>query len=251
MRIIISPAKKMNVDDDGFLPLTTPSFLAETERLREALQKLAPQELQKLWQCNDKIARENIQRLQEMDLQNNLTPAILAYDGIQYKYMAPAVMEKSSLAYLQEHLRILSGFYGILRPQDGVVPYRLEMQAKLAVDGKKNLYEFWQNKLADYLFSETSFILNLASKEYSKVIEPYLTGNISFISCIFGELKDGKVREKGTLCKMARGEMVRWLAENDIANGEEIKNFQGLDYAFAENYSTESNFVFIKGGCTC
>lgn len=250
MRIIISPAKKMIVDDD-FLPLTTPPFLAEAEYLRKTLQKLTPQQLQKLWQCNDKIAEENIQRLQTLDLRKNLTAAIMAYDGIQYKYMAPAVMEEESLAYLQEHLRILSGFYGILRPLDAVVPYRLEMQAKLAVDGKKNLYEFWQRKLADYLFAETDFILNLASKEYSKVIEPYLGENITFISCIFGELKDGKVMEKGTLCKMARGEMVQWLAKNKVTEAEKIKNFDRLDYTFAEKYSTASNFVFIKGGCRC
>ena len=251
MRIIISPAKKMNIDDDGFLEITVPPFLAEADCLRSELKKLSPAELKKLWQCNEKIAQENIQRLENMDLQSNLTPSVLAYEGIQYKYMSPAVMEGESLAYLQEHLRILSGFYGILRPTDGVVPYRLEMQAKLAVGDKKNLYEFWQRKLADYLFNETSFILNLASKEYSKVIEPYLSKEVQFLTVSFAELLDGKVIEKGTLCKMARGEMVRWLAENNITAAAEIKNFDRLDYGFNETYSTENNYVFLKGGSKC
>ena len=143
MRVIISPAKKMAVDTDSFAVEGLPAFLEQTERLKAALQGMSPAELQALWKCNDAIAKLNAQRLSTMELRRRLTPAILSYEGIQYRYMAPGVMESAQLDYLQEHLRILSGFYGLLRPFDGVTPYRLEMQAKLPVDGHRDLYGFW------------------------------------------------------------------------------------------------------------
>ena len=134
MRIIVAPAKKMVVDTDSFAVDNPPQFLEQTERLKEALQGMSPKELQDLWKCNDSIAKLNIERLKRMDLHHKLTPAVLAYEGIQYRYMAPGVMEAAHLDYLREHLRILSGFYGLLRPFDGVTPYRLEMQARLALE---------------------------------------------------------------------------------------------------------------------
>ena len=109
-----------------------------------------------------------------MDLQSSLTPALLAYDGIQYTYMAPAVFEDGQFDYVQEHLRILSGFYGVVKPMDGVVPYRLEMQAKAVVDEYKNLYDFWGDDLYREVMDESRILVNLASKEYSKCIEKYL-----------------------------------------------------------------------------
>ena len=139
MRIIIAPAKKMNTDLDSFPPEALPQFLDRTERLMSALRAMSFQELQALWKCNDSIAKLNVERLRDMDLRRCLTPAVLAYEGIQYRYMAPSVFETGQLAYIREHLRILSGFYGLLRPFDGVTPYRLEMQARLSVDGHKDL----------------------------------------------------------------------------------------------------------------
>ena len=129
MRILISPAKKMREDLDGFAPESLPRFLAEAERLKQLLQSMPPKELKSLWKCNDAIAALNIERLADMDLRSRLTPAILSYEGIQYRYMAPGVFTAGQLEYIREHLRILSGFYGLLRPFDGVRPYRLEMQA--------------------------------------------------------------------------------------------------------------------------
>lgn len=248
MRIIIAPAKKMNVDVDSFTPDSLPQFLAETERLKAALQGMSPKELQTLWKCNDAITKLNVERLRTMDLRRHLTPAILAYEGIQYRYMAPGVFETGHLAYIQKHLRILSGFYGLLRPFDGVTPYRLEMQAKLSVDGHKDLYAFWGGKLAELLASESDFVLNLASKEYSKAVEPHLPASVRFLTCTFGEQKDGKIVEKGTVCKMARGQMVRWLAENNITDPGDIRAFADLGYRFSPAHSTENNTVFIKGG---
>ena len=248
MRIIIAPAKKMNTDLDSLPPEALPQFLKQTERLMSALQAMSPKELQTLWKCNDAIAGLNVERLRDMDLRHRLTPAVLVYEGIQYRYMAPSVFEIDQFTYIQKHLRILSGFYGLLRPFDGVTPYRLEMQARLSVDGHKDLYDFWGTKLADQLASETDFVLNLASKEYSRAVEPHLPPAVRFLTCTFGELKGDRVVEKGTMCKMARGQMVRWLAENNATARSDIKDFADLDYRYSSARSTENCYVFISSG---
>ena len=246
MRIIIAPAKKMGVDTDSFAVNGLPVFLEQTERLKAALQRMSPSELQALWKCNDAIAKLNTERLSAMDLRRRLTPAIVSYEGIQYQYMAPGVMETAQLDYLREHLLILSGFYGLLRPFDGVTPYRLEMQAKLSVGDCRDLYEFWGDTLARQLASETDFVLNLASKEYSRAVEPHLPKSVRFLTCTFGEHKDGKVIEKGTMCKMARDQMVRWLAENNVTSWADIRAFDQLGYRFQPELSSENHDVFLK-----
>ena len=154
MRIIISPAKKMNVDSDSLPCADLPQFLPQTEILFEKLKAMSPADLKKLWKCNDSILQQNVDRLDWVNLRRGLTPAILAYEGIQYQYMAPNVFTQTEYDYIQRHLRILSGFYGILRPFDGVVPYRLEMQAKLAAENAKDLYGFWGESLAKQLLAK-------------------------------------------------------------------------------------------------
>ncbi|WP_308524821.1 peroxide stress protein YaaA [uncultured Tissierella sp.] len=246
MRIIISPAKKMRIDSDDLGHRHIPEFIKDAEILLTYLQGLNYKEVKSIWKCNDKIAMLNYERIRNMDLHRNLTPAILSYEGIQYQYMAPGVFEEGELEYIDEHLRILSGFYGILRPFDGVVPYRLEMQAKLIDWHFNSLYQFWNDKLAKKLFSQSKCIVNLASKEYSKCIFNYLDEGMKFITCVFGELINGKVVEKGTFAKMARGEMVRFMAEKRIKNVEEIKDFDRLGYIFKHELSNENTYVFIK-----
>ena len=248
MRIIISPAKKMNVDTDSFPYRDLPEFLTSTEELCRKMQSMSYEELKKLWKCNDQIAQLNVRRLGDMDLRKGLTPAVLAYEGIQYQYMAPGVFTDGAYAYIQEHLRILSGFYGVLKPFDGVTPYRLEMQAKLKIGQCKDLYAYWGDRLAKALFAETDCILNLASKEYSICISKYLPAPVRFITCVFGEEKNGKVIEKGTMCKMARGEMVRFMAQNQIQTPEQIRSFDRLNYRFDGVRSDESTYVFLRKG---
>lgn len=246
MKIIISPAKKMNIDRDSLPAEGLPAFLEDTEKIKNWIQTLSYEEAKKLWGCNAKLADLNFARFQEMDLYKNLTPAVLAYEGIQYQYMAPVVFTDAAFAYMKEHLRILSGFYGVLGPMEGVVPYRLEMQAKAGIDGKKDLYEFWGNKIYENVMDEDRIVINLASKEYSKCVENYLTPEDIFITCVFGEWKDGKIIQKGTLAKMARGEMVRYLAENNVIGLEQIKEFKGLGYQYQEENSSEREYVFVK-----
>lgn len=245
MRIIISPAKKMKIDTDLMTSAQMPRFINESGQLLSVLQKLSYDELKALWKCNDAIAEQNMERIQKMNLKANLTPAIYAYEGIQYQYMAAGVFQQEELSYLEQHLRILSGFYGMLRPFDGVTPYRLEMQGKLQGPGFNTLYQFWGSKLADQLQSESNCILNLASKEYSKNIIPFLSEETRFINCVFGQMVDGKLVEKATRAKMARGEMVRYMAERKITDVEEIRSFDRLDFVFSEEKSDESNYVFI------
>lgn len=246
MRVIISPAKKMKTDTDTMDVRGLPAFLSQTEEICRKLQGMSYDDLKALWKCNDKIAQLNTERLDRMDLRKNLTPAILSYEGIQYQYMAPGVFSDREFAYVQEHLRILSGFYGVLKPFDGVVPYRLEMQAKLSVDGTKDLYTYWGDSLAKHLSEETDCIINLASKEYSQSVSGYLPESVRFITCVFGEWNGGKIVEKGTICKMARGEMVRFMAENRVEKPEELRAFALLGYRFEERYSDENTYVFLR-----
>ena len=246
MKIIISPAKKMRVDNDTFVPLSKPAFLDKTEKIKEALTKMELPALQKLWECNDEIAELNFNRLRNMNLERNLTPAVFAYDGLQYQHIAPNVLDEVALDYLQKNLKILSGFYGMLRAFDGVVPYRLEMQARLACDGYKNLYAFWNSLLYDELTKDDGEVLNLASKEYSKAVEPFVKNGVRFVTCVFGTYVKGKLKVKATEAKMARGEMVRLCAENNVQSVDEVKVYNVRGYVFNEELSGENEFVFVK-----
>ena len=246
MRIILSPAKKMRYDENGPEVRDFPVFLSDAEKIMSVLKKKSFSELKALWACNEKITEQNIERLSSMNLREKLTPALLSYDGIAYQYMAPTVFETEMLSYVQEHLRILSGFYGIVRPMDGVTPYRLEMQAKLEIDGAKNLYDYWGDRLYKEVRDSSGIIINLASKEYSKCIEKYLQPGDRYISCNFYEEQEGKLVQKGVYCKMARGEMVRFMAENRVEEPEGIKHFSVMGYRFSEELSSEKEYIFVR-----
>ena len=247
MKILISPAKKMRTDTDTLSPQALPAFLPETERLLSALRSLSRQELKQLWRCSDAITDLNVERLARMELGKGLTPALLSYQGIQYQYMAPGVFETGQFTYLQEHLRILSGFYGMLRPFDGVTPYRLEMQARLSVNGCPDLYAFWGDRLARALAGEAGLVVDLASQEYSRAVLPHLPRGVPLVACIFGRLRpDGRVVEQGAPCKMARGQMVRWMAEQAVTRVEELREFRDLGYRFSPERSDPGRYVFLK-----
>ena len=249
MKIILSPAKKMNVNTDLMEPSGFPVFMEKAEVLLKWMKSKNLAELQKLWKCSDRIAQQNFERLQRMDLKKDLTPAILSYEGIAYQYMAPAVFEYGHIDYVQEHLRIISAFYGVLKPIDGVTPYRLEMQAKAAVDGCKDLYEFWGRSIYDKVCDDSGVIINLASREYSKCIEKYLKPEDRYITCTFAERteKSGdRLVTKGTYAKMARGEMVRFMAEHGIKEPEDIRKFDRLGYIYRSDISTDTEYVFER-----
>ncbi len=246
MRIILSPTKKMKEDPDSLPYSNIPVFLDRTEEILFWLRQQEQSDLQKLWACNDDIVRQNIERLNSMDLRSHLTPAILAYEGIAFQYMAPAVFEDAHLDYVQNHLRILSGFYGALKPLDGVRAYRLEMQSKVKIGDHRDLYSLWGDALYQEIHPEDGVIFNLASKEYSKSIEKYLSPSDRFITCSFVENVKGKLVQKATFSKMARGEMVRFLAENSVDSPEGAKDFNRLGFHFRAELSTEKEFIFER-----
>ena len=246
MKIILSPAKKMNVDTDSLEIQGMPVFIEKTEEILSWLKSKSYAELKKLWNCNDKIAEQNVDRLKHMDLRKRLTPAMLSYEGIAYQYMAPAVFDGGQLDYVQEHLRILSALYGVLKPMDGVVPYRLEMQARASIAGYKDLYDFWGAGLYEEVQDDSGIIINLASKEYAKCVEKYLKSEDTYITVTFGEMSGGRIISKGTYVKMARGEMVRFMAENSVEDPENMKEFNRLGYLYRDDLSSETEYVFER-----
>ena len=246
MKIILSPAKKMITDTDSIAPVGMPDFLDKTTKILSWMKSLEKEELKAIWKCNDKIARQNFDRLENMDLYHMLTPAILSYEGIAFQYMAPAVFEYGQFEYIQKHLRILSAFYGNLKPLDGVKPYRLEMQAKVTIGNTRNLYDYWGDLLYQSVIDDSRIIINLASKEYSKCIEKYLSPKDTYITITFCELSGEKLVTKGTYAKMARGEMVRFMAERGIENPADIQEFNRLGYRFREDLSSEKEYIFER-----
>ena len=246
MRIILSPAKTMNEFDIAFQYKDLPIFIQETEILKDELKRLNANELSKLMKCNDSIALLNYQRYQHMNLKEGLSPALFTYVGLAYQHLACHIMTQSELDYVQDHLIILSGFYGMLRPFDGIKPYRLEMETKISVNGYSNLYDFWNEKIANELYKENDVVLNLASNEYSKCVKPYLNEQRKMITCIFAQRTNGKLKTKATEAKMCRGYMVRYMAERNIQDLEEIKKFDYKGYLYSEKDSNESEWMFVK-----
>lgn len=255
LEVIISPAKQMRIARDAFSPKGIPPYPTETERLWRALcaieRKTGAAGLKALWNVNDKLLAENIERLHafipvaderaldEPAVSAVVSAAVFSYVGIQYRSMAPEVMDLGALDWIQDHLWILSALYGSVRPFDAVEPYRLEMGAKLAVDGARDLYGFWSDKLARTIAPSDAesdgqpsasdagcTVVNLASAEYARAVLPHLRATDRVATCIFGEdLRAGKPIQRATASKIARGSMVRWMAEHRIEDARELKGF--------------------------
>ncbi len=237
----------MVIDDEFTGNITVPVYLDKTMYLHQELRKMTLKELQTLWKCSDKLALQNYERLHAYDPKQAITPALFSYEGIQYQHIGARVLESSQLEYVSNHLRILSGFYGILKPFDGVIPYRLEMQTLLKTEHAKDLYAFWSDLIYQELtLDHTTHILNLASSEYSKSVLPFVKNERSFVTCTFGEEVNGKIKVKGTMAKIARGEMVRYLAEKQVTDIDTVKKFDRLNYKFSPTYSSETEFVFLQ-----
>lgn len=244
MKIIISPAKKMNIDSDTLPATALPQFVAEATHLAERLRGMDAAKLKALWRTSDKLTAENIARLQVLYPERAQTPAVIAYEGLQYQHLSAEVLSRDALAYLDAHLRILSGFYGVLRPFDAVMPYRLEMQAKLQIDGAPDLYAFWGSRLYEALEADDC-ILNLASEEYAKAIRPYVAPGVRFVTVRFGEYVNGRFKQKGTFAKMARGEMVRFMAEAGVTTPETLCSFKALGLVYDDALSDAQTLTFV------
>ena len=244
MRIILSPAKKMR-REEVLLPLSQPVFLKEAQKVLSALRAHTPDERQAIWNCSAKLAQENEERLKTIDPARGTSPALFSYCGLAYNYLAADALSDGELEYLQDHLRILSALYGSLRPMDGICSYRLEMEAPLSVNGSKNLYDFWGKKIAREVLKNETTVINLASKEYSDAVEPHLPKGTRMIHIVFVTEVKGALKTKGTLAKMARGTMVRWLAENQITKEQDLTEFSA-DCEFLEERSDAGHLVFLQ-----
>lgn len=253
--MIISPAKKMNVVDGPPDATRLPRFIDRTELLLEQLRTLGFEQAKELWQCSDRLAKPNYERLAHTDLRAATTAAAIAYEGIQYQHLAAKVLDEEALSYLDRHLRILSGFYGVLSPFDAVAPYRLEMQARLAMPAQgdrpatRDLYAFWSNSLAKALAERFDTVVNVASVEYAKAVIPYLPGlGVRTVTCLFGSVRpsDGRLIQRSTEAKAARGSFVRWCAEQGIEDTGSLVAFADRGYLFDHTRSTEDTLVFVR-----
>ena len=264
LQVIISPAKQMRAAQDAFEVLGIPPFAHETAQLHRALLAIERNEgrggLQALWNVSDKLLGPCLDTLHEFepilkdddldnpDIARNTSPAVMSYHGIQYQSMAPEVMDAEQLAWLQNHLWILSGLYGCIRPFHAVEPYRLEMGAKLAVGGARDLYAFWADKLALVIApaGSNTTVVNLASVEYAKAVVPHLAADATAITCLFGEgIRNGKPIQRSTASKKARGSMVRWMAENRIEDAGELTAFN-IGYRYIPELSNKNTLVFLN-----
>lgn len=242
MKIIISPAKKITDQNDFEYQSSYPLYLKEASVLYDHLKSLDLLKLKELYKTSMAITEKMYQTIRNADITRPYLTALFAYDGIQYKYMAPDVMNDDELAYLNEHLYILSGLYGALRPFDLIVPYRLEMGNKLSINDHKDLYDYWHDL---YKLFKDELLINLASDEYSKAVTPYLN---NVINIRFKEKSGNKLLEKGVYVKVARGAMVRYMAVNKISDPITLKGFKELGYEFSDELSDDKEYIFVREG---
>ena len=249
MIAIISPAKNMrNLKIDNINPHIIGKeryFTKETEEIIRVLKDLTPWDIQSLMKVNEKIALQSYAYFQDFNFNDKGVCGLLAYDGLVFKNIKAEDFTKEDFDYANKHIRILDAFYGMVNPLDDILPYRLEMQYPIKIQGN-NLYKFWDDKIYNKLYSEDNVIVNLASEEYAKTVRRFLNEEDIFIDIDFKVNKDGKLKTLATLAKMARGQMVKYIIENKIDNPEDLKNFTFNSFKFCSNLSTPRKFVFIK-----
>ncbi|MDY2788798.1 MAG: peroxide stress protein YaaA [Atopobium sp.] len=253
LRFIISPAKKMQATEEYPFATACPQFIEKARVLAAHLHQMDFEQLHKMWACSERLAQDALRQLDALQTGlympfDQLSAAICSYNGIQYTNIAASVMPEEHIVWVQKHLRILSGLYGLVRPLDGICPYRLEMQAKLAIDGSHTLYEWWGNTLAHALMDEAAevHIINLASKEYAQAVVPYLADRT--ITCLFlsPDAKSGKLVMRAPEIKAARGSFIHWCAEKNIQSAAELREFDERGYRFDAALSCNTKLVFRK-----
>ncbi len=252
MKIISSPAKLMNIENSSkFLKSTQPHFIEESTLIQKTLKHKSPKYLSELMEISSKIADENWERNQNWKSKPSAkesAPALMAFSGEVYRALDAATLDEKSIKYLQKNFRMLSGLYGLLKPSDKIMLYRLEMGRKFKFEKYKNLYDFWTEKVTAKLNSELKakdIVLNLASKEYFKVIDKTQI-NAPIIDFDFYEMKSGKSKTIVVYTKHARGLVARYCAENNVKTLNEVKGFNLENYRIDEKLSTKTNLVFTR-----
>ena len=254
MIITLSPSKGQDFDSPTPSKLfTVPDQLEDSQLLINEAKKLDMESVRELMDVSENISNLNVQRFQDWTLPfdtTNAKAALFAFKGDVYSGIQKDKYDDGDLAYAQDHLRILSGLYGALRPMDLIQPYRLEMKTKLGNPRGDNLYQFWGERITDKLnetlqHQEEKTLVNLASNEYYKSVKPkMIDGNILNIS--FKEVKEGKSRILAVYAKKARGMMTDFILRNRIEHSEDIKDFGTAGYSFSKTESTDDNWVFTR-----
>ena len=254
MLALISPAKKLDFEPNVSLDnYTQPDFLEASKALVTKAQKLSRVELASTMKISEKLADLNYQRFKAFstpfDL-SNAKQAALVFNGDTYVGLQASTFTKEDMEYSQNHLRILSGLYGLLRPLDLIQPYRLEMGAKFRAPGGTDLYGYWGEQLSSAINKITSkhkdgTIINLASNEYFKATNKK-TLSQAVLTPVFKEIKNGEARTIGLFAKRARGSMARFMLQNRIENPKGLKDFQCGGYEFRDDLSNENSFIFTR-----
>lgn len=252
MKIVISPAKSLNLDKELPTSLFTEAvFVKQAETIQKTLKKKKPKQLMELMAISEKLADLNWQRNQDWQLSftpENARPAIYTFDGEVYTGLDVYSLPAEKVAVLQEKLRILSGLYGVLKPLDLMQAYRLEMGTSIAIGTKKNLYEFWKKTLTDELNSELKeeeLFVNLASNEYFSAVDVKKL-KVAVITPEFKDYKDGKLKMISFFAKKARGLMVRYIIDTNTETIDDLKGFNYEGYAFDSNLSEGNKLVFTR-----
>jgi len=254
MLTLLSPAKKLNMDPaETGVPITQPRLRDDMKEIATVAKAQTAADLKRLMHISDKLATMNFERFQAFNLENksnSAKPAGLAFDGDVYWGLEADSLSEDALSYAQEHLRILSGLYGVLRPMDAIQPYRLEMGTKMANGRGKSLYDFWGTRISDRLNKDLAghadkTVVNLASNEYFKAVDSQALGR-TVIGAKFLNVKDGESRSLMYYAKHARGSMARWIMENRIDQAEGLKDFDADGYRLDASASTEEELVFSR-----
>ena len=252
MLMVISPAKTLDFDTPAPSPQhTQPDFLDHSVALVRVLREQSPADIANLMSISDALATLNVGRFhdwQPVFTPDNAKQAVFAFMGDVYEGLDAATLNDSERDYLQQHLRILSGLYGLLRPLDLMQPYRLEMGTRLANPRGKNLYEFWGEIITDALNAKLAaapVLVNLASDEYFKSVKPKKL-KATIITPVFQDLKNGQYKIISFYAKRARGLMARWATQHHISDAEQLKNFDSEGYAFVAEASDATTWVFRR-----
>jgi len=252
MLVVISPAKTLDFETPARTNIaSTPVFLEDSQVLVERMRELAPADIAKLMKISDKLAVLNSTRYETWSLPftaDNAKQALLAFKGDVYTGLDAETLTPKQDEYAQQHLRILSGLYGVLKPLDLMQPYRLEMGTKLSNARGKDLYQFWGDKITDSLNDElerNDVLINLASNEYFKSVQPKKL-NARIITPVFKDTKNGAQKIISFYAKKARGLMTRYIIENNIDNAEALKDFDVAGYQFEASQSSENEWVFTR-----
>ncbi|MGF1738203.1 peroxide stress protein YaaA [Photobacterium satsumensis] len=254
MLIVVSPAKTLDYDSPlATETFTQPELTDHSAELIEVCRELTPVQIASLMKVSDKIAGLNAARFAEWQPEfttDNARQAILAFKGDVYTGLAAETMDDAQFAYAQQHLRMLSGLYGLLRPLDLMQPYRLEMGTKLANPRGANLYQFWGNIITDKVNQALAeqgddTLINLASNEYFKAVKvKQVAGKI--ITPVFKDCKNGTYKVISFYAKKARGMMARYIIDNQVDSVEKLKQFDAAGYYFVPAESTATELVFKR-----